>query len=40
MLRGSASISIPNPHGRDIGPNLLAKLLRQAEITREEWEAL
>lgn len=40
MLRGSVSITIPNPHGSDIGPNLLAKVLRQAGITREEWEVL
>jgi predicted RNA binding protein YcfA (HicA-like mRNA interferase family) len=40
MLRGSVSITIPNPHGSDIGPNLLAKVLRQAGITRDEWEAL
>jgi predicted RNA binding protein YcfA (HicA-like mRNA interferase family) len=40
MLRGSLSVTIPNPHGRDIGPNLLAKVLRQADITREEWESL
>jgi hypothetical protein len=31
------SRTIPNPHGRDIGPKLLAKLLRQANISREEW---
>jgi predicted RNA binding protein YcfA (HicA-like mRNA interferase family) len=40
MQRGSVSVTIPNPHGSDIGPNLLAKVLRQAGITREEWEAL
>jgi predicted RNA binding protein YcfA (HicA-like mRNA interferase family) len=40
MLRGSVSVTIPNPHGSDIGPNLLAKVLRQAGITRDEWEAL
>jgi predicted RNA binding protein YcfA (HicA-like mRNA interferase family) len=40
MLRGSLSIAIPNPHRSDIGPNLLAQVLRQAGITREEWERL
>ena len=40
MLRGQASVTIPNPHGSDIGPNLLGKVLRQANVTREEWEAL
>lgn len=40
MLRGTISVTIPNPHRGDIGPNLLARLLRQAGITRDEWEAL
>ena len=40
MLRGTVSVTIPNPHGSDIGPNLLAKVLRQAGIARDEWEAL
>lgn len=40
MLRDSTSVAIPNPHRSDLGPNLLAKVLRQAGITRDEWEAL
>ena len=40
MQRGEASITIPNPHGSDIGPNLLSKVLRQAGISREEWQRL
>ena len=40
MLRRSLSVAIPNPHKSDIGPNLLARVLRQADITRQEWEAL
>ena len=40
MLRAGVSLTIPNPHGSDIGPNLLAQVLRQAGITRDEWEAL
>ena len=40
MLRGAVSVTIPNPHGSDIGPNLLARVLRQAGITREEWEGI
>jgi len=31
---------IPNPHRGDIGPSLLANILRQAGISREEWERL
>ena len=40
MQRGDASLTIPNPHGRDVGPKLLSKLLRQAGIERSEWEQL
>lgn len=40
MLRGTVSVTIPNPHGRDIGTNLLAIVLRQAGVTRDEWESL
>lgn len=40
MLRDQVSVTILNPHGSDIGPNLLAKVLRQAGIARDEWEAL
>lgn len=40
MQRGDMSLTIPNPHGRDIGSNLLAKILRQAGIDRSEWDRL
>lgn len=40
MVRGSARLAIPNPHQDDVGPDLLARVLRQAGITREEWESL
>ena len=30
----------PNPHRGDIGKDLLLRILKQAEITREEFEAL
>ena len=40
MQKGDLSLTIPNPHGRDIGPKLLAKVLRQAAIERREWEGL
>ena len=40
MLRDLASVTIPTPRGSDIGPNLLAKVPRQAGISRDEWEAL
>lgn len=40
MLRGSMKLFILNPHVGDISRNLLARILRQAGISRDEWEAL
>ncbi len=33
-------LSIPNPHRGDIGVGLLGVVLREAGITREQWEQL
>ena len=38
MVRGSTVLTIPNPHRGDIGLGLLAIILRQAGVTRQEWE--
>ena len=38
MQKGKLVLTIPNPHRGDVGPKLLALLLRQAGISREEWE--
>lgn len=40
MQRGMVVIIIPNPHEGDIGRELLAKILRRANISRQEWEKL
>ena len=40
MQKGGITIILPNPHQGDIGKNLLARILRQAGITRAEWEQL
>jgi predicted RNA binding protein YcfA (HicA-like mRNA interferase family) len=40
MLRGDITVRIPNPHRGDIRPALLARILRQAGVTPEEWEGL
>ncbi len=40
MRHGAFTLPIPNPHGGDIGTNLLARILRVAGIGREEWERL
>jgi predicted RNA binding protein YcfA (HicA-like mRNA interferase family) len=40
MLRETHSITIPNPHGHDISREFLGRILKQAGISREEWEKL
>jgi predicted RNA binding protein YcfA (HicA-like mRNA interferase family) len=38
MVKGDLVLTIPNPHRKEIGPDLLARILRQAEISRPEWD--
>jgi predicted RNA binding protein YcfA (HicA-like mRNA interferase family) len=40
MKKGDITLTIPNPHQGDISKDLLAKILRQAGISRDEWESL
>ncbi len=40
MLKDKLRLIIPNPHQGDISKSLLAKILKQAEISRDEWESL
>ena len=40
MLKGDVTLTIPNPHKGDIGRELLARILRQAGISRKEWEQI
>jgi predicted RNA binding protein YcfA (HicA-like mRNA interferase family) len=40
MVKDSLKLRIPNPHQGDISKGLLAEILRQAEISREDWENL
>jgi hypothetical protein len=40
MVRGEVRLRIPNPHQGDIQVDLLIRLLRQAGISREEWESV
>jgi predicted RNA binding protein YcfA (HicA-like mRNA interferase family) len=40
MIKGEITLRLPNPHRSDIGKELLARILRQARIDREEWEKL
>ncbi len=38
MMRGTHKIAIPNPHGSDIEDGLLYRILRDAGISREEFD--
>jgi hypothetical protein len=40
MQRDSLKVYIPNPHEGNISVPLLLKLLKQADISKEEWESL
>jgi hypothetical protein len=40
LVRGDVAVRIPNPHQGDIGMELLARILRQAGVDKEEWERL
>ena len=40
MIKDDATVRLPNPHQGDIGRELLARILRQARIDREQWERL
>ena len=37
MLKNDARLTIPNPHRKEIRVDLLIRILKQAEISREEW---
>lgn len=38
MKQGQLKLRIPNPHGEDIGVQLLKLILKQAGIREKEWE--
>ena len=37
MIRSDIRLTIPNPHKKEIGIDLLTRILRQAGVSREEW---
>jgi len=37
MIKDGLRLTIPNPHRHEIGPDLLARILRQAGIERAQW---
>ena len=40
MVRGEPRLAIPNQHPGVIGVNLFRLILRQAGISRQEWESV
>lgn len=38
MVKGQLRLTVPNPHQDEIGKDLLIRILRQAGISREDWE--
>ena len=40
MVRDDVTIRVPNPHKADVGKELMARILRQAGIDKDEWERL
>jgi predicted RNA binding protein YcfA (HicA-like mRNA interferase family) len=40
MVKDDITVRIPNHHKRDISKGLVAEILRQAGIDRDEWEQL
>ena len=37
MINRDLRLTIPNPHKKEIGVDLLARILRQAGISKDEW---
>ncbi len=37
MWKGTIRLMIPNPHRDDISVDLIKKIIRQGEISRDEW---
>lgn len=40
MVKGQLRLFIPNPHGGEISRDLLARILKQANIRRSEFEEI
>lgn len=40
MARDGQRIRIPNPHKTDIGRSLLAMLLKEAGLSKRDWESV
>jgi predicted RNA binding protein YcfA (HicA-like mRNA interferase family) len=40
LVRNETKLALPNPHQGDISKDLLARILRQAGIDKDDWEKL
>ena len=40
MVKGNLRLTIPNPHQGEIAKDLLSRILKQAGLSREDWEKL
>lgn len=40
MVKDDITLTISNPHKKEIGKELLARIIRQAGISKDEWERL
>ena len=40
MVKGNLRLTIPSPHQGEIGKDLLSRILKQAGLSREDWEKL
>lgn len=40
LIKDRITLVLPNPHKTDIGKELLARILKQANISRQLWEEL
>lgn len=40
LVKGELRLILPNPHQGEIGRDWLARILRQAGLSRSEWEKL
>jgi hypothetical protein len=38
MVKGNLRLALSNPHQGEIAVELLVRILRQAGVSREEWE--
>ena len=40
MFKGMIRLRLPNPHRKDVGRELLTRILQQAGIDKDSWEKL